>query len=78
MAKKIHVLGTGCQKCRVLAANAEAAVRESGIDADIEKVEKVQDILKFGVMMTPTLVVDGHVKTVGKVPGVEEIRKMLE
>jgi len=76
--KKIHVLGTGCPKCRQLTANAEAAVKALGIEATIEKVEKIQDILKFGVMTTPALVVDGEVKSAGKVLGVEEIKKILE
>jgi len=76
--RRIQVLGTGCPKCKTLTANAEAAVKALGIEATIEKVEKIQDILKFGVMTTPALVVDGQVKSAGKVLGVEEIRKILE
>lgn len=75
--KKIQVLGTGCPKCRLLAANAEAAVRELGLDAQVEKVEKITDILKFGVMMTPALAVDGVVKSAGKVLTPDDIRKLL-
>ena len=76
--KKIQILGTGCPKCKLLTANAEAAVKALGIEATIEKVEKIQDIMKFGVMVTPALVVDGEVKSAGKVLSVEEIKKILE
>ena len=75
--KKIQVLGTGCPKCKLLFANAEAAVSAAGIEAQLEKVEKIVDIMKFGVMSTPALVVDGAVKSVGKVLAPEEIRKHL-
>jgi len=75
--RKIQVLGTGCPKCKTLTANAEAAVKALGVDATVEKVEKITDIMKFGVMMTPALVVDGQVKRAGKVVGVEDIKKML-
>ena len=76
--KKIQILGTGCPKCKLLTANAEAAVKALGIEATIEKVQKIQDIMKFGVMVTPALVVDGEVKSAGKVLSVEEIKKILE
>ncbi len=75
--KKIQVLGTGCPKCKTLTANAEAAVKSLGIAATVEKVEKITDIMKFGVMMTPALVVDGQVKSVGKVLSAEDIKKFL-
>ena len=75
--KKIQILGTGCPKCKMLTANAEAAVKALGVEASIEKVEKIQDILKFGVMTTPALVVDGQVKSAGKVLNAEEIKKVL-
>lgn len=74
---KIQILGTGCAKCRALQANAEAAVKAAGIGAEIEKVEDIQEIIKFGVMMTPALAVDGKVKVVGKVASVDEIKKLL-
>lgn len=73
----IQILGTGCPKCKTLTANAEAAVKALGIAAQIEKVEKIQDIIKFGVMTTPALVVNGQVKSVGKVLSADEIKKML-
>lgn len=75
--KKIQILGTGCPKCKLLFANAEAAIQSAGIEAQIEKVEKIVDIMKFGVMSTPALVVDGQVKSVGKVLSSDDIQKHL-
>ena len=75
--KKIQILGTGCPKCKLLYANAEAALKSAGLDAQIEKVEKIVDIMKFGVMSTPALVVDGAVKSVGKVLSPDDIKKYL-
>ena len=75
--KIIQILGTGCPKCKLLFANAEAAVKSAGIEAQLEKVDKIVDIVKFGVMSTPALVVDGAVKSVGKVLSPDEIRKHL-
>ena len=75
--KKIQILGTGCPKCKLLFANAEAAVQAAGIEAQIEKIEKIADIVKFGVMVTPALVVDGQVKSAGKVLNPQEIQKCL-
>jgi small redox-active disulfide protein 2 len=74
---KIQILGGGCPKCRKLAENAEAAARELGIDYEIEKVTELQEIMEFGVMMTPALAVDGQVKSVGKVLSVDEIKEMI-
>jgi small redox-active disulfide protein 2 len=74
---KIQILGTGCPKCRRLAENAEAAARELGIEYEIQKVTDINEIMSFGVMMTPALAVDGKVKAVGKVPSAEEIRKLI-
>jgi len=75
--KKIQILGTGCPKCKKLAENAENAAKTMGIEYAIEKVTGITDIMKFGVMMTPALAVDGVVKVVGKVPDPEEIKAML-
>ena len=75
--KKIQILGTGCPKCKALTANAEAAVKALGVEATVEKVEKITEIMKFNVMMTPALVVDGQVKSAGKVLSAEDIRKFL-
>lgn len=73
----IQILGTGCPKCKTLAANAEAAVRALGIEATIEKVDKIQEIMQFGVMTTPALVIDGRVLSTGRVLSAEEIEKRL-
>ena len=75
--KKIQILGTGCPKCKKLAENAEAAAKELGIEYQLEKVTDINDILKFGVMMTPALVVNGEVKITGKVPSPEEMKQYL-
>ena len=75
--KRIQILGTGCPKCKMLTANAEAAVKALGIEATVEKVEKITEIMKFGVMMTPALVVDGQVKSAGKVLSAGDIEKLL-
>ena len=75
--RKLQVLGTGCPKCRKLAENVEAAARALGIEYEIAKVTDIAEIMTFGVMMTPALVVDGTVKVVGKVPDVEAIKAML-
>lgn len=75
--KIIQILGTGCPKCKTLTANVEEAVRQLGIEASIEKVEKIPDILKFGIMTTPGLVIDGNVKSAGRLVSVDEIKKLL-
>ncbi len=75
--KKIQVLGPGCPKCRKLAENAKEAVEQHELDFEVEKVTDINEIMKFGVMITPALVVDGQVKSVGKVPSADEIRQML-
>jgi small redox-active disulfide protein 2 len=75
--KKIQILGTGCAKCKKLAEHAEKAAQELGIDYEIEKVTDIIQITSFGVMMTPGLVIDGKVKTTGKVTSVEEVKKLL-
>ncbi len=75
---KIQILGTGCPKCKQLAENAEAAAKELDIDFELEKVTGINEIMSFGVMMTPALVVDGEVKTSGKVPTVEAIKEFLK
>ena len=75
--KKLQILGTGCPKCKKLAENTEAAARALGIEYEIEKITDINEIMKFGVMLTPALVVDGEVKAVGKVPEPEDIKAML-
>jgi small redox-active disulfide protein 2 len=75
--KKIEILGTGCQKCVKLAKNAEEAVKDNGAEYAIEKVTDLRKIMSYGVMMTPGLVVDGKVVSVGKVLSPDEIKKLL-
>ena len=75
--KKIQILGTGCPKCKKLAEVAEEAAKSAGIEYELEKVTEINDIMKFGIMMTPALVVDGQVKVTGKVPSIDEIKGML-
>jgi len=75
--KKIPILGTGCPKCKKLAENAEAAAKTLGIEYQIEKVTGINEIMKSGVMMTPALVVDGAVKSVGKVLSADDIKKFI-
>lgn len=74
---KIQVLGPGCPKCNEVAKNATEAAQAAGLDCEIEKITDFNDIMKFGVMMTPGLAIDGEVKCVGKVPTVDEIKAML-
>ena len=75
--KTIKILGTGCPKCKMLLAHTEDAVKALGLEATIEKVEKIADIMKFGVMTTPALIVDGKVRSAGKVLTVDDIKKHL-
>ena len=77
MMKKMQILGTGCPKCKKLAENAEAAAKDLGIEYDIEKVTNINEIMSFGIMMTPALTVNGEVKVVGKVSSPDEIKGML-
>ena len=77
MMKKLQVLGTGCPKCQQLAETVEAAAKALGIDYELEKVKDINEIMAFGVMVTPALVVDGDIKVSGKVPSVDEIKAML-
>ena len=74
---KIGILGTGCPKCKKLAQNVEEAVKELNIDAEILKVTNIDEIMNYGVMMTPALTIDGEVRSAGKVPGKEEIKRIL-
>lgn len=75
--KKIQVLGTGCRKCNLLAETAEGAARALGLEYTLEKVTDLNEIASFGVMFTPALVVDGIVKVAGKVPSLDETKKLL-
>jgi small redox-active disulfide protein 2 len=75
--KHIEILGTGCPKCKKLTEQTMIAADELGLECNIEKVEDIQKIMAYGVMMTPALVVDGKVKLTGKVPSVEELKKLI-
>jgi small redox-active disulfide protein 2 len=75
--KKIQILGTGCPKCKNLAAVAEQAAKEAGIEYSLEKVTDINDIMSFGVMFTPALVIDGEVKLAGRVPTTDEVKQLL-
>lgn len=70
---KIKVLGTGCAKCNKLYAEAQKAIASSGVKAELEKVEKIEEIIKYGVMMTPGLVIEDEVKASGRIPQISEI-----
>jgi small redox-active disulfide protein 2 len=74
---KIEVLGTGCAKCKRLFANAEQAGKDLKIIADIVKVEDIGEIVSRGVMLPPALFINGEVQTEGRIPDVNEIKKLL-
>ncbi len=74
---KIEILGSGCAKCRKLYENTLEAVRESGKEAEVAKVEDIKKIMEYGVMSTPAIVVDGVVKSSGKLLSPKEIKGML-
>lgn len=78
MSKKLQVLGTGCAKCNELAARTEQAAEELGLDYELIKVDEIDQIMAFGVMMTPALAVDGEVKVSGKVPGIDKIKGYIK
>ena len=75
--RKLQILGVGCAKCKTLAENARKAIADAGIEAEIEKVEDIKEIMKFNILMTPGLVIDGEVKAAGRVLSPEEIKKLL-
>lgn len=75
--KTIKILGTGCAKCKMLAEVTDTAAKILSLDCRIEKVTDIAEIMGYGVMTTPALVVDGEVKVSGRVPSVDEIKRML-
>ncbi len=75
--KKIEILGTGCSKCKKLEELTRAAANEMSLDCQIDKIEDIQKIMAYGVVMTPALVVDGKVAITGKVPSVDELKKLI-
>lgn len=75
---KVEILGMGCVKCNRLEENAKKAIEELGIDAKLEHVADMSQIMGYGVMATPALVIDGDVKCAGRAPDVDEIKGWLE
>ena len=74
---KIQVLGTGCSKCKMLYEIVNKAVQDTGVDGTVEKIEDIQQILAFQIFMTPGLAINGQVKAAGRVPSLEEVKKMI-
>jgi small redox-active disulfide protein 2 len=74
---KIEILGTGCSKCKKVTDNVKRAVDELGLDIQVEKIEDINKILDYGVMMTPGIVIDGEVKVAGKIPDVKQIKQWI-
>jgi small redox-active disulfide protein 2 len=74
---KIQILGTGCPKCRKTYEHVDQALKELGTYADLEKVEDLKAIMDFGVMLTPAVAIDGEVKVVGKIPSVQEMKRLI-
>ncbi len=75
--KKLQILGTGCPKCNDLAEKTEKAAKELGIEYELVKISDINDIMSFGVMITPALAVDGDVKISGKVPDIDAIKELI-
>ena len=74
---RIEILGMGCPKCKKLYENAQTAVKESGVQAEIAKVEDIQKIMDYGLMSTPAIAIDGEVKAAGRIPTPDEIKKWI-
>jgi small redox-active disulfide protein 2 len=74
---KLQILGTGCAKCKNLATATEQAAQALGVPYELEKITDLKQIMSFGVMVTPALVVNGKVKVSGKVPSVDDLKKLL-
>jgi small redox-active disulfide protein 2 len=75
---KIEILGTGCVKCHKLEEMVQESLRDSGVTADVAKVQDIKSIMGYGVMTTPALVIDGEVKVAGKLPSVEQLKSWLK
>ena len=78
MNMNIQVLGTGCSKCKTLLEMVKKAVLETGVHAEVEKVEDIEKIMAYEILMTPGLVINGQVKAAGRIPKLEEIKTMLQ
>ena len=75
---KIEILGTGCPKCKKTLENVQKAVKDLNVEAEIVKVEKINDIMNYGVMITPALAINGEVKVAGKIPSPEQIADWIK
>jgi small redox-active disulfide protein 2 len=78
MKKTIQILGPGCPKCQKLSEEAEKAAKELGLEYEIVKVKDLKEIMKYGILTTPGLAVDGKVKAVGKVLDAQKIKEFLQ
>jgi small redox-active disulfide protein 2 len=74
---KIQILGSGCAKCRLLEENVKTAVKNMGVSAEVGKVTDPEQIIGFGVMMTPALVVDGEVRSSGRVLSADQVAQII-
>jgi len=74
---EIKILGTGCAKCKKLYEATDKAIKELGVTATLTKVEKIDEIMAFNVMMTPALVINGEVKSAGRIPNAAELATLL-
>jgi small redox-active disulfide protein 2 len=75
---KIEILGTDCAKCKILAKNVDKAIQGLGIQVEVVKINSIQEIMSRGMMMIPALYIDGKEVAIGKVPSIEEIKKLLK
>lgn len=73
----IQVLGTGCSRCKTLFEVAQRAIQELDVSASIEKVEDIEQIMAYQIFMTPGLAINGHVKAAGRIPSVDEVKKLI-
>ncbi len=74
---KIEILGMGCPKCKKLYENAQSAVKEANVQADVVKVEDIQKITDYGLMSTPAIAIDGQIKAAGRIPAPDEIKNWI-
>ncbi|MBU3967823.1 MAG: TM0996/MTH895 family glutaredoxin-like protein [Euryarchaeota archaeon] len=74
---KIEILGTGCAKCKKLTQLAQETVNELGISAEVVKIENIDDIMNYGVMITPAIAIDEEIKSAGRLPSKDEIKKWI-
>ena len=74
---RIEILGMGCPKCKKLYENAQTAVKELNVQAEVVKIEDIQKITDYGIMTTPAIAIDGEVKAAGRIPAPDEIKKWI-